>query len=262
MTLRITIIGGLPDDPDRRLLLDELRARTGEDVDWDWIKASPPHWNVLKKPLRRLLGAFRKPRPDVDLPVVVKLYLLHGREQGLIYSVVEAPKLAPQELKGVDDVIEWLFSPEANLIPRTEWYGSLSDAALAALLSKLIKNKSWNKDTQGHEWTKEADLLGQSPVQRPGFEEIRAEAEKLLRMGDRTMFLSKGGRQGKTPKEWCINLEHAPLAKRMVIARAFTELSTVPELEALHSRVTRPGELSYRIDGEIVNERVLHFCRE
>lgn len=265
MALRITIIGGLPDNPDRNDLLDQLRARTREEdveIEWEWIKAEPPHWNVPPKLLGKMLGAFRNPRPEVDLPVVVKLSRLHGRDENAVYRAVKDPKLAPQELQGVHDLIEWLFSPETRLIPRTEWCGCLSETALAALLSKLIKNKSWNNDQRGHAWTNEADLLGQSPVQRSGFGEVRTEAADLLRMGDSKLFLSKGGKQGKTPKEWCIKLEHVPLVKQMVIARSFKKLNDVPALAAIHRRLTCGDEPSYRIDGEIITERVLHICRD
>lgn len=261
MARRITIIGGLPSDPDRERLLIQLRDRSGDDVEWDWIKADPPQYDVPKKPLIRLLGRFRNPRPGVAPTTVVKLDYLNGKVANLIHQAVSDPKLAPPSIEGVEDLIEWLFSPEANLIPRTEWFGNLVEAALAAVLGKLIRNKSWNKDTQGHAWTEQADLLGQSPVCRPGFDAIRGEAAALLDVG--TLFLSKGGQEGKTPKEWCINLAHVPLVKRMMIARSLAQLATEPDLVAFHRRVVKMGqEQLYRIDGEIVNERVMYICRK
>jgi len=195
------------------------------------------------------------------LPKVVKLNHLHGRDQGTLYSAVPDPALAPPDVQCTEELVEWLLSAEAKLIPPTEWYGRLSEAALAALLSKLIKKKSWNKDTQGHAWTQEAWLLADAPVDRPGFEAVRAEAETLLNMADGALFLSKGGNQGKTPKEWCIKVDHLPLVKRMMLARSFDHLGGVAALEAIHRRVSREGASDYRIDGEIVTERVLYLCR-
>ena len=261
MPLQITIIGGIEEDCDRIALLEQLRAHTGSDVDWEWLKAEPPNWNVPPKVLQKFVGQFRNPRPGVELPKTVKLHKLHGRDQSTVYSAVPDPVLAPADVEGADDLVKWLLSADAKLIPSTEWHGRLSEAALAAIFSKLIKNKSWNKDTQGHEWTKEADLIGQSPVFRPGFEAIRAEAEEILRMGDGTLFLSKGGKQGKTPKEWCIRLEYVSEAKRMILAQSFDGMGKVHQFQALHRRLTRSDSPRFRIDGEIVTERVLHVCR-
>jgi hypothetical protein len=261
MPLRITIIGGIEGDCDRSAILDQLRERTESDVDWEWLRAEAPDWRVPPKLLRRFAGQFRTRRPGVELPRVVKLHKLHGSDQSVVYSAVTDPTLAPVDIESADDLVQWLLSADAKLIPSTEWHGRLSEAALAAIFSKLVKNKSWNKDTQGHEWTKEADLLGQSPVLRPGFDTIRAEAEQILRMGDGTLFLSKGGKQGKTPKEWCIKLEYVSEVKRMILARSFDGLGEVHEFQALHRRLTRPDSSRFRIDGEIVNERVLFICR-
>ena len=261
MTQKITIIGGLPQDTDRDLLLEELRnLTTTEDIEWEWLKANPPNYNVPEKQIRRLLGIFRTPRPGILNPIVVKLDLLNGREANRVYKSGIEPILAPTSLNNADDLIEWIFSSETCLIPNTKWFGNIVEAALAAVLSKLIKNKSWNKDSQGHAWTKEYNLLGQNPVNRPGFEDILAEAQVLLRMGTKTLFLTKGSSQGKTPKEWCINIKHAPLAKSMIAAQSFASLEAEASLNALHRRILGSGEACCRIDGEIVTERVKQIC--
>jgi hypothetical protein len=139
--------------------------------------------------------------------------------------------------------------------------GSLAEAALCALLAKLVKNKSWNKDTQGHAWTKEADLLGQAPVNRPQFAEVKSEAEHILSNGEGTLFLTKGGSQGKTPKEWSIQLKYVPLVKAVLSTRDFRGLAKHPELMVIAKKFSKPSTRSYRVDGDIVNQRVLDICR-
>lgn len=263
MARRIVIVGGLPANADQTQLLAELTARSGVNVDWDWIKAElQQSYNPPERPFKRLLAAFRNPRPSAERPIVVKLHLLHGRAQASLYQAIGDPVAAPKSLAGMSELIDWLLSPEANLVPRTEWYGNLTEAALAALLSKLIRNKSWNKDSQGHAWTREADLLGQAPVSRPRFPDIRSEASTLLGMTTGTMFLSKGGDQGKTPKVLCVNLMHLALVKRMIIRQSFSGLADQACFARLHRRIQESSGQSYRIDGALINERVRQICQE
>jgi hypothetical protein len=257
---RIVIIGGISSQIEREELLRRLAEASGDAVQWDWIKPNTPSFNLPKNPLNRLLSEFRNPKSGSTPPTVVKLSLLHGRDQNTIYQTVGDPVEPPSSISTADELITWILSDEANLVPKTEWHGNVCEAALAAILCKLIGNKSWNKDTQGHAWTRESNLMGQSPVCRPKFGKIQSEARHVLAQGNGSLFLTKGGSQGQTKKEWSINTRFLPLVKQMMLDQSFTAMQDCSELMAIHRRLDQCEDKAYRIDGEIVSERVRRIC--
>lgn len=262
MAHAIVIIGGLSNDADRNELLGELRKKSGTEIDWDWVKAAEDDgYNVSPKQLNRLLAKLRNLSELSECPRVVKLFRLHGRVVSQLHELCHDPVLAPKHIDCQDGLVEWLFSPEANLIPRREWHANREEAALIAILTKLIKNKSWNKDTQGHAWTKEEDLLRQAPVYRPAFPEIATEAEKMLLVLRDVLLLCNGGKQGKTPKEWSIRFSRLPIVKQMMIEKSVTALLDIQQLASIVERICKDDKRPYRLDGEVVTERVLDICR-
>lgn len=260
MVHTIVIIGDLGEDVDRDALLGELREKSGPGIEWDWIKASGEEYNAPSKPLGRLLARLTDKSDPAEKPRVVKLLRLHGRDASRLYAC-SAPVLAPKHADCREGLVKWLFSPKANLIPRSEWHANCEEAALVAILTKLIKNKSWNKDTRGHQWTKEEDLLGQAPVDRPEFPGVAREAAKMLPRLKGTLLLCKGGKQGKTPREWSICLSALPSVKQSMIEFSLTPLLTVPGLVAFVKRASKDKQTTFRLDDTVVTERVRDTCR-
>ena len=261
MPRTIVIIGGLSDDSDRDSLLGELREKSGPGIEWDWVKADEQNaYHVENRDfnaLRRILSDKRHPE---EKPCVVQLFRLNGREANKLFAC-STPLVVPKRIDCRQSLVEWLFSPEANLIPRPEWHANCEEAALVAVLTKLIKNKSWNKDTHGHAWTKEADLLGQAPVFRPEFPEIAREAANMLLQLRNVILLRKGGTHGKTPKEWSIDTAALPAVKQMIIEQSVTPLLAIRQLIPHVERIRKQNARPYRLDGEVVTERVRHTCR-
>ncbi|MHC4878726.1 MAG: hypothetical protein ACYTGL_19935 [Planctomycetota bacterium] len=263
MTQSIIIVGGIPGDPDRTAVLSKLKERTEGDITWDWVRADVKgHYRPPEKLVRRLLKQIQEEKSGNKTPetTAVKLPLLHGSTQGLLHQRTD-PVQVPKTLDSLEAVLDWLFSPEANLVPVREWYGSVREAALMAVLSKLIRNKSWNKNTRGHAWTKEEDLLGQSPVLRRDFQPIAVEARRMMdRLKSCGLLHVKGGTKG-TPKEWSLGLKHVPMVKQMVLRQSVSLLDADTSLKAL-AKYIDDDVRTFRIDGEIVSERVRGICRE
>jgi hypothetical protein len=263
MAVSIIIVGGLPVDTDRLSLLDTLNERTSDDVEWDWIKSdASTHFEPRRNDFNRLIGRLRRIRGEDDKPRVVKLYNLHPRSAHQLYRAYPDPVLVPPGIGTADELIDWILSPAANLIPRVEWSANTKEAALVAILCKLIRNKSWNRNTQGHEWTKEADLLGQSPVSRREHQEVLIEAIRMLPTLWNKLLLAKGSSGGKTPKEWCIKLGHVTAVKKAVISRSFASLLAVAELADLVRRITTDEDRRHRLDEDVVSERIRQICRD
>jgi len=260
MPPRVVIVGGLDDATTRDELLDSLRRKSGTDTQWEWIRADAVNgYRVPPKYLYPLLTQLKRNDHSFRAPHVVKLYRLHGHDASRIYTLCK-PVLVPQAIETAAALIEWLLSPEANLVPRHEWYGNRAEAALVAILSKLVRNKSWNNDHSGHAWTKEQDLLRQSPVFRRDFQDVATEAEQLLPRLNGSLLLCKGGKQGKTPREWSIRFAELEYVKRSVIAQSLDPLRAISGLAAVIDRISLDAKRNYRLDGEIVNERVRQLC--
>lgn len=260
MPLSITIVGGLPGDPSRKDVLERLAMRDANVV-WNWVRSEgASHYDLSQKDLRRLLQELQtinaRTAEERTQYKLVKLYRLHQRTQNQIYKNYSNPALAP-DADSVDDFLEWLFSDAANLIPTNQWYGNLFEAALIALLSKLVRNKSWDKDTQGHAWTAEIDLLTQAPVSRPDFQEIAVKAKDLLGHLSDKLLLPKGGTKG-TKKEWCIRSDHVGAVKKAIITRSVTPLKAIAEISHLF---TDDEERPYLLN-DLLNEKVIAISRD
>jgi hypothetical protein len=194
----------------------------------------------------------------------VKLEHLHGKDANELLRVCPDPVRAPLGLDTLEQLIEWLLSDDASLFHEPPWRASLRQAALISVLAKLIKNKSWNKDKQGHQWTKEADLLGQAPVVRSDLPKIYEEATVIVEMAKTSLLITKGGKQGKTPKEWCIHTAFLPAVKRAITTRSLEPLRTEIGLQGLMQHVDSGVEAldTIEIDESIVSEKVISVCRE
>lgn len=269
MAKTIILIGGSLREVDHAKVVRQLNGATRDhDISWQWVYCDrAAHFEPRKKPLNRALESIRQAGrskaagndPPEEI-IVVKFFHLHGRTQGQLYAACPDPVLVPQ---GVDDeraIVAWLLSEDANLVPRRAWFATCEEAAIVAILAKLIRNRAWNKDTQGHNWTKEEDLLGQSPVLRSDFQQIAVEARRMLDRLAGTLLLKKGSGQGKTPREWSINLALLPQVKNAILERSLTPLASVPGLEQLIADAAS-GNREYRLDEEVVTERVRQTCR-
>jgi hypothetical protein len=262
VSTKVVIVGGLPQPADRNEFLRKL-AEQHPAIEWDWIQPDDAQFHLPKKPFNRLLHELRiaKSTPDAPLPSIVKLFHLNGREAASLHREYGDPILAPIAISSTEELATWLFSADAGIVPPTAL--PVRVVGLLAVLSKLIRNKSWNKDVQGHMWTKEADLLGQAPVNRPHYPEVYSEAldcmERALTDG---LLLTKGGSQGKTPKEFSINTKFLPGVKRAMTARDVSALREFAELTSLMDFVDNGPDTLITLDGVIISEKVLMICRE
>ena len=265
----IVIIGGLEEDADRQAFLVRLRELTGNEIDWEWLWASRDlHYGFrpdeMNKHFGRLEGRLGLAKNAGSAVHIVKLSCLSGKTQSRLYSLCGRfgidPVLVPHTVRTGDELFAWLFSPAADLVPRRDWFANLQEAALVAILCKLLRNKSWNKDVQGHAWTKEDDLLSQSPVRRRGYEQIGVEAKRMLRSLAGSLLIEKGG--SKTPKEWCINLGCLPAVKKAILEGSFNPLRDMHGLAGLVGGIEADANRMYRLDGEVVDEHVRYNCRQ
>jgi hypothetical protein len=275
MPRKIILVGGLADEPRRDAFLERLRSEVSDGDEWVWIysrevdsfQPNNKSMNRLLDELRKWLAANKKadsielaPRPEPI--VVVKLVDLHGRAANQLFSIWHGPILVPKAVRTSDQLVPWLKSPESGLFPPREWYAGLTEAALVSILCKLLKRKSWNPDVHGHAWTMEEHLLTESPVVRSDRPKVAIEAGRLLPTLEGRLLLTKGGGQGKTPREWSIDTKFLAAIKRAVTASSVTPLEVFPCLKNVLERVARETQKPYRLDGVIVNERVIFICRE
>jgi hypothetical protein len=242
-------------------LVKELTFRHTE-IKWEWLQAAGDHFNLPQKLFQRLLHELRSRRDGKPVIVIVKLAGLHGKDEYTLYRAYPDPILPPKEIDGVDELAEWLLSAEAQIVPQLSWVLPVREAGLLAVLAKLIRNKSWNKDSHGHAWTQHDDLVGQAPVSRPEFPRVYAEALLCIERATGTLLLTKGANQGKTKKEWSINTAYLPAVKRVVVERSFSPLRGEVNLSALMDFVDRGPDEMIHADKTIVSEKVVGHCRD
>jgi len=263
VSTKVVVVGGLPQHGNRNDLLRRL-AEQQPTIEWDWIQHENAQFQLPTKYFNRFLHELRvaKSKNDAALPIVVKMYHINGRDESMLYREYDDPILAPRDLTTIDELATWLLSSQAGIVPPTTWILPVRAVGLLAVLSKLVRNKSWNKDVQGHMWTKESDLLGQAPVQRPEFPEVYLEAcnclEKAVADG---LLLTKGGKQGKTPKEFSINIVFLPAVKRTIVGRDPSILKELSALAPLMEFVDRGPQARVEVDSVIISEKVLETCR-
>ena len=258
----VFIIGGLASSCDESVVLAKLEARSGTSVRWVWVQAHPPEYRVDKKRLFGLINDISVANKQGASIRVVVLKRLQRIFKNRLLGVCDDPVLAPGNLQTGEDLCEWLFSKPAGVFPPGEWLANRSEAALVAILCKLIRSKSWNKDQRGHEWTKEADLLGQAPVSRRRFPEIREEADSMMQRLRGTVLLSKAGGGSGTPKKWCISTVYLPAVKRAITEMSLGPLEEMPAIREAIQQVQRDEARKYQLLGSVVSERVRLICRD
>lgn len=122
MARQIVLVGGFPGDPDRNVILERLRTRTGDAVEWGWLWADErsgyrPPVKELRKMLAQLEQAKKQRKPKANEIVVVKLVLLNMETANRLYQHCD-PKLVPSDRYGLEETIEWLLSDDANLFSK------------------------------------------------------------------------------------------------------------------------------------------------
>jgi hypothetical protein len=259
MSERIIIIGGLSDPGERVDLIERLQGISNDDYIWEWVRAfEEDDYHPPSKIWKRYLHELReKKQKNEALPKIVKLHALHNRDANQLYGLID-PVVVPRKIDSIDALYDWLVSPHANLIPCQNWYLTQSQAAFVAIMCKLIRNKSWAKNTSGHHWTTEQNLFGQAPVKNPDFPDIRKEALQLVKKLSSSGFLiSKGGSQGKTKLEWAIQSQHLPTIKDCLLRRSFDKIvRCVPDLQSEDN-----AEMLLRSNSAGLSERILATCR-
>lgn len=241
MMVEIVIVGAIAGDPAKRDLIQKLIEKD-QSIQWDWVRALEANALPQREDIDRLVNKLRNPA-DKKI-TVVKLKILDGNTANRLFKTTKSIVLAPVGVKSLDELAAWIFSAEANLVPRIEWFLNFEEAALMALLSKLIRGKYWNKDVHGHKWLKETVLLNQTPVKDPDRGQIRIEGLKLLpRLQAVGVLLTKGGGGGGTPKEWSINTKFLPQIKKTVVDARFDALAEMAEIADLMSSVILSSEV-------------------
>ena len=273
MGTEIIIVGGLLDAPNRSDFLARLKAEVSDEVSWDWISCpAEKHFEAPRDPMNRLAEKLnlwqraRRKNPESIAPQelrIIKLFDIHGRTAGIVYRYWPEPLLAPLGARTSAELINWLRSPEASLFAPREWMAGTTESAIVAILSKLLHNKSWNTTVQGHAWTKEEDLLTQSPVVRDDRPKVAViEARRILPTLVDRLLLTKGSGQGNTPKEWSIDRRFLAAVKRAMISKSLAALREFECLHGLLDRIAEDQKKTYRLDLEIVTDKVRSVCRE
>ena len=250
--MMIVLVGSIQPGVTRASVLTRLKETHPEHC-FDWFQADPQTLRIPKKYLRRLRHLLQS-RPNIT---VFKLFNLHQQDQSILYRHHDSnPVLVPKDIETEDALFDWI---NEHLFP--PWRVTGAGLSLLAILSKLLKNKSWNAGQQGHQWTQESDLLGQSPVRRRKCPESLEFAKEVLDKGESVgLFLSKGGTQGKTPKEWSIATAHLTSVKRSFVIRSPDPIS-IPQLQQLADYVSN-GTADFTVDDGICSKTVQTICKE
>ena len=149
MLQKILIVGALPGDPARASLLTALAARN-QSLQWDWLWADCESATPPRNQAQRMLEMLRRVKESEA--IVIKLRALDGKTAHDLFALKKVKNIpAPAAIETIDELIEWIFSPAANIVPRSEWFVNDLEAALLSILSKLARKKYWNKDVNGHE---------------------------------------------------------------------------------------------------------------
>lgn len=219
MQQTIIIIGALPDDPRRVDLISALKMRASE-VDWDWIQAQASSSRPDDKYVRPLLA--KKAKNQLEHTTIVKLRMLHGATANQVHKLGCRIVEAPAKVQSIGQLVDWLVSSDANLVPRREWLVCTREAAFLAIMDKHIRDCRWAKDVSGHHFLKADDLLTQAPVQRSGYHNVGSAAKELLpKLIATGLLLKKGANQCSTPLEYAINTAYLPLIKQAILDQTF-----------------------------------------
>ncbi len=257
MAQRIILVGGIADDHDRDALIARLKEQA-PDFEWEWHKTVYTTGHQLPlKILYRLTGELPKGASNTQLVLLRRLNKNHQRR---LMDLGTDPVRVETDFATGDELIQWLLSPDAGLVPPRTWEAEEREAALFCVFAKLLKDKSWNKDMHGHAWTQEVHLLNDAPVNVPENPEVRREATAMLMRMEATLLLTKGG--SKTPKEWCIRSCHLAAVKKAFLQQRLAPLDGIAELKSLLTYVREGQGRRYQLDNVIQVERVRAVCRE
>lgn len=261
MSQEIILVGALPDQPSKSDAIQLLIQRDSS-IRWDWVQARVDS-TLSRNDLRSLMNRLRNPR-DRKI-TIVKLPMLDGKTVNEIYRVCSSVVHPPATASTIAELADWIFSPEANLVPRTEWYVNAEEAALLALMSKLLRRKYWNKDESGHKWLRETKLLNQSPVRDRDLGIVRVKALEILpRLKTARVLLTKGtDGGGGTPKEWSINTEFLPKIKTVIIEATFDALADIESIaDLIFSIIDSSEERDINAFDKIINTKTLDVCQD
>lgn len=262
MPQEIVIIGALPADPPRKELIDKLIAREPH-ISWRWVQAPAESSLPPSNQRQKLLNQLRNPG-DKKFTVVM-LPSLDGRVQNEIYRVTRSVVHVHSDPQTIDNLVSWVFSPDANLVPRSEWFVNAEEAAFLAVLSKLIRKKYWNKDQHGHEWLNEKKLMNQTPVNDPDRGKIRIAAKKLLpKLEALQILLTKGSEGGGgTAKEWSLNTAFLPEIKQAITLASFDPLLDITGIQDFIFSIIESSDIrDINALDKIINSTTLQNCRE
>jgi hypothetical protein len=255
MTRTILIVGGLPTTCIADAVLGQLNQRTAQDgTVWEWAKADAPHYR-LPTPWHPLANAIASGRDKTT--ILVKLRRLFKQDTNRLLKQRKDPPEVPGTVTNPEELVAWLLSPACGLVPAREWMAKAPEAAFFAILTKLLKNKSWANGPQNHNFTQEADLLGQAPVNVHS--EIRDEANGLLDKMSNVILLTKGG--SHTKKEWAILLPRRPAVMDSYLQRSLTPFENEAGMESLLAYIRNGKGREFRLDNLPGVERAREVCR-
>ena len=262
MSQQIIVVGALSGDPEIQDLIKLLNDKDSS-ISWVWVNA--PSNSSLPSAVDRKKLINRLRNPGKKTITIAMLPCLDGKVKNEIYNVTSSIVPVRIDEQTIDKLVEWIFSPEANLVPRSEWFVNAEEAALLALLSKLIRNKCWNKDQQGHQWLKASDLINQAPVNDPDRGKVRIRALKILpKLDSLAVLLTKGSEGGGgTKKEWSINTRFLPEIKRAIISSSLDPLANLEELsDLMFNIINSSDERDINALDKIINSTTVENCRE
>jgi hypothetical protein len=254
MAQRIILAGGIEDDHDRTALLAMLSERENC-IEWEWHKTVFTTGHRLSQSNFNRLRAEQSKKGDIK---IVMLRRLNKRDQSALIKLFGDPVRADKDFATGEELVNWLLSPAAGLVPPRTWVAKERVATFFCVLAKLLSKRSWNKDRHGHTWTQEVHLLGDAPVDVHSG--IRKEAPQMLARLNGTLLLDKGG--SDTPKEWCINSRHLPTVKNAFLQQRLTPLEGIEGVQGLLNYLNGGNDRDYQLDEFIQVERVRAVCRE
>src|SRR5262245_33457637 len=151
MPRRVVIVGNLPSRPVRAEVLHTLRTRK-PDVDWEGYQPTNDALRLDGKFHMRLSQELLDEQKNNtgDLKVV-KLFAINGADGRMVHRLCD-PAMPPAAMETAEALVEWLLNPDHGLVQRTVFFAPAREASLIALAAKMARNKSWNKDKNGHMW--------------------------------------------------------------------------------------------------------------
>jgi hypothetical protein len=241
-------------------VLVPLNQRTGQEgIVWEWAKADPHKYRLPQHPQHpRVKAVIYSPDGAANEVTLVMLRCLNHDDRERLWRKRKDRILVPGTVTTPEELVNWLLSPENGVVSPREWVAEAREAAFFAILAKLLKNKDWANGPQNHNFTQEADLLGQAPVNVHS--EVRAEANDLLDTMKDVILLTKGGSQGTTKKKWAIYLPRLGAVMDAFLRRSLVPLEKEPGMTSLLAYVRNGRGRRFRVDTFVDVERVREVC--